>query len=678
MRRPRHPSEGLQLRAIREILRATAEALPLDEILAVIVNIVIIVGDASTAWFMLMEQGCLRTAVARGELADRLVQMNYAVRPDDNTATVLGTSPLILSPERIDPTDPLVGPFAGSRASVVLIPVRRAHQADGLLGCAVSSVRSTDISFLVTISGQAATAIENAHLREERRIWRERLSAVFEQMAEAVLVFDREGRITLMNPAAVDVFGPKGVRLGDTIAEAILKAAPRGPDGRLLALGDTAATRALRGEHVSDLEESIPTAEGARRYSLVSSAPLIVNGQIQGAAVVWREITRLKQAEEERFQSFRQVEAERAWLRAVIERSPVGIILVEGANGERVVANWRAEEMFGRPLPPEGGISQYVGQIYAPDRTPLTRDKLATERALHGVSATVEEELLRQPSGREVRARVSSAPIRENGRIVGAVIVYEDITQIRDLEQQREEWTSAIAHDLRQPVTIINGYADMLVRQMARQPGSPERRAAEHISTSARNLNKMISDLLDISRIVAGQLVLERRPCDLVWLIRAVVERATGITGDHRVSVTVEGDIPVLEVDPGRVEQVLDNLLANAARYGYPETDIRVELARRDGEVVVSVANQGEGIAPADMPRLFERFYRGPRARAQRKEGLGLGLYISKGLVEAHGGRIWAESIPGRTTTVSFALPVPSHGEGRRFDDGAGAPPGPT
>ncbi|MBI4493372.1 MAG: sensor histidine kinase, partial [Chloroflexi bacterium] len=105
-------------------------------------------------------------------------------------------------------------------------------------------------------------------------------------------------------------------------------------------------------------------------------------------------------------------------------------------------------------------------------------------------------------------------------------------------------------------------------------------------------------------------------------------------------------------------EQELGNLLSNAAKYGSPSTEIRVEVARRKAEVEVAVANQGPGIPPEDLPHLFTRFYRARQARAERAAGLGLGLYISKGLVEAHGGRLWAESTPGQTTTFRFTLPA--------------------
>jgi signal transduction histidine kinase len=147
---------------------------------------------------------------------------------------------------------------------------------------------------------------------------------------------------------------------------------------------------------------------------------------------------------------------------------------------------------------------------------------------------------------------------------------------------------------------------------------------------------------------------------DLVALVRAVVERTAALTQGHPVRVDVAGEIPPLELDPERIEQILDNLLSNAAKYSYPTTEIVVEIERCGAAVEVSVTNQGDGIAPEELPRLFRRFYRTVEARAGQVAGVGLGLYITKGLVEAHGGRIWAESTPGQTTTFRFTLPTRS------------------
>ncbi|WP_437329430.1 sensor histidine kinase [Sorangium sp. So ce381] len=136
------------------------------------------------------------------------------------------------------------------------------------------------------------------------------------------------------------------------------------------------------------------------------------------------------------------------------------------------------------------------------------------------------------------------------------------------------------------------------------------------------------------------------------------MERTADATKGHRVDVEVLDGVPPLWADPGRLEQVLTNLLSNAAKYGAPGTPIRIGVERRSGEVLVAVENEGKGIAPDELPRLFARYYRTSEAKAGGAAGLGLGLYIVRGLVEAHGGRIWAESEPGKAT-FRFTLPCP-------------------
>jgi PAS domain S-box-containing protein len=381
-------------------------------------------------------------------------------------------------------------------------------------------------------------------------------------------------------------------------------------------------------------------------------------GQVVAIQGIVRDVTERRQAEDERERLIEQLALERSRLQTVIARAPAGIILFEAPLGERVIANPRAEELFGRRIQPEGGVSQYAGQLFHPDGRPVAPEEFVSTRALQEDVVVVDEAIIRQPTGREVTVQSSAAPIRDSeGTLIGAVIIFEDISPIRELERAREEWTSVIAHDLRQPVTVIDGYAKLLARDAEKYP--PEVHVwVRHILASATQIDRMIADLLDVSRIEAHRLTLDCRQVDFPTLVRAVIERTAMVTKGHEVCVTIAGEIPQLALDPERIEQVLSNLLSNAAKYSFPDTEVLVDVERRNAAVEVAVTNQGPGIAPKELPKLFQRYYRTREARAGRVGGVGLGLYISKGLVEAHGGRIWAESIPGRTTTFRFTLPV--------------------
>ncbi|WP_437288351.1 PAS domain-containing protein [Sorangium sp. So ce406] len=376
------------------------------------------------------------------------------------------------------------------------------------------------------------------------------------------------------------------------------------------------------------------------------------SGKPLTAIGISRDVTAEKLADEERERLLEQLAAERTWLNTVIERTPVGIVLLD-PTGQQITWNHRAQELARATSPDElGGASC----LCLSDGQPLSPEECPAMRALRGEVTTARELSLRRAHGSALAVLMSAGPIVDaNGRLLGAVLAFEDITRQKELERLKEEWTSVVAHDLKQPVTTIIGYAAQIERRPQLADAAKVR--AGHILASARRLGRMVSDLTDISRIESRRLAIERGPVDLPALVQAVVERTASETDGHPVDIEVRGEIPVVAADAGRMEQVLSNLLSNAAKYGDPETPIQVRLERRGDAVVTSIWNRGRGIPPDELPFLFERFFRG-KAREARVIGLGLGLYIAKGLIEAHGGQIWAESPGDGHTAFHFTLPL--------------------
>ena len=225
-------------------------------------------------------------------------------------------------------------------------------------------------------------------------------------------------------------------------------------------------------------------------------------------------------------------------------------------------------------------------------------------------------------------------------------------------ERLREEWASLVTHDLRQPVNVILTYVAMLDRALSNPDPHRLRKWLDQTRKAAQRLNRMIGDLADASTIEARRLSLQPRLVDLQPLAAEVVERQQTAAPDRAIVLRSAGALPPVRADPQRVEQVLDNLISNALKYSPPGGEARVELRANGADVVVTVSNRGPGIAADELPKIFSRYYRTPSARAGASGGLGLGLYIAKGLVEAQGGRIWAESQPGKTTCFRFTLPV--------------------
>ena len=353
-----------------------------------------------------------------------------------------------------------------------------------------------------------------------------------------------------------------------------------------------------------------------------------------------------------------EAEAQRAQLAAILEATPDGIFYVQAGN-LRVTANPRASELVGRLLTPEEGLADYASVMSYPDGEPVAAENLAPYRALRGESIAGEERTIRRADGAQIPVVVHAAPVYgPKGDILGAVVALQDVTALKDLERLREEWTSVIAHDLRQPIAAISAYASAIEVLTNDHPELGKANlTAENILLSSQQLDRMINDLLDVSRLAAGRLQLQPIRLELPLFLPGVIQRMTEQLNGHAVEISIADRSPHPYADPGRVEQVLVNLLSNAAKYGERGAQIRIEVQPGAEVVELAVINHGPGIAVEDLPNLFARFYRTREAQRSTTAGLGLGLYISREIVRAHGGRMWVESVPGATTSFRFTLP---------------------
>jgi PAS domain S-box-containing protein len=350
-----------------------------------------------------------------------------------------------------------------------------------------------------------------------------------------------------------------------------------------------------------------------------------------------------------------QIDVDRARFRAIVENAPHGVHFVE-AGTQRVFANRRALELAGQSSVTT--LADYKGVLCSPDGKPLPLDETPARRVLRGETLKPQEILLRRPDGREVPVLVNAVPIRRpDGHCQGVVVVYEDISMLKELQRLREEWVALVAHDLRQPLNTITIYVSMLQRIADHPDPQLLRKGLERTRRAANTLNRMINDLSDLSRTEAKHLELERGSLDLAVLVGEVVERHRLASPDRIINLQVHGSVPRIDADALRIEQVVGNILTNALKYSEPGTAIEVEVRGVKHEAGVRVTNQGPCIPPEELPALFERYYRTARARAGPARGLGLGLYIARGIIEGHGGRIWAESRAGETT-FQFTLPA--------------------
>jgi len=380
------------------------------------------------------------------------------------------------------------------------------------------------------------------------------------------------------------------------------------------------------------------------------------------------------QAQSEEIQAQNEEAERRAAELDTIIQSIADAVIIFGLAEEPVHMNLAAERMLGYSLAeyrlPAAARAGLLRMENA-DGKPLALEDSPTMRAQRGETVRGMVMRFHLHEGRNVWVSASAAPIRtSNDQIVGAVVTLTDITRLHELQEQgeqllaqvqqnrqsMEEMVRLISHDLRNPLTVVMGQGDRLQRMLTRQGPEPAAEGARSIVKSARQMNAMIQDLVESTRLESGNLELQKQPTDLVQLIGDVTHRIGSLEESARVRVEPAFSELVAPVDASRVERAVVNLITNALKYSPPEAPVTVRLAWQDGEASISVVDQGVGIPDEDVPHLFERFF---RAKSGKKaDGLGLGLYITRLIVEAHGGRMSVESAVGKGSTFAFTLPL--------------------
>jgi signal transduction histidine kinase len=219
----------------------------------------------------------------------------------------------------------------------------------------------------------------------------------------------------------------------------------------------------------------------------------------------------------------------------------------------------------------------------------------------------------------------------------------------------KSTFISIVSHELRTPVALIKGYASTLRRDDARWDKSTISDSLAVIEEEADRLSKMVDDLLDASRLQAGGLSLNRADVSLPALAKRVAERFTTQSNKHTIVAEFPEKFPIILADETRIEQVVSNLVSNAIKYA-PKGEIKIRGTVRPEQVIICVSDEGPGIEAKDLPHIFDRFYRSTNAVKQTK-GAGLGLYLARAIVEAHGGQIWADPKPDSGARICFSLP---------------------
>jgi PAS domain S-box-containing protein len=346
---------------------------------------------------------------------------------------------------------------------------------------------------------------------------------------------------------------------------------------------------------------------------------------------------------------------ERARLETIFEHAPHAIVYLNVAEG-RTTRNPAAQRILG--LKVTGGSREPLVRAFYPDGRLVADEDGPLARALRGETVSRVELVVEAADGVKRPVLASGTPIiGPSGTVEGVVTAFEDISVLKELDRLREEFAAIVAHDLRNPISTILMTAEMMLGASPRDDQVLVKTASvERIRNSAARLGEMVKDLLEASRIEIGRVALDVKSVDPVEAMNALITRVQPTLGEHPVELDAGGTRSCIAVDPLRFDQIFTNLLENAAKYSPDGARILVRIREREQGIAVAVVDQGIGISPDEIPLLFDRFFQAKRARQMRK-GLGLGLYITKGFVDAHGGRITVDSTPGKGSTFEIWLP---------------------
>jgi signal transduction histidine kinase len=291
-----------------------------------------------------------------------------------------------------------------------------------------------------------------------------------------------------------------------------------------------------------------------------------------------------------------------------------------------------------------------------PDGRPCWPNGWHRASLLRSVSAMPEQDvLLRNAEAMSVRTFVTGAYQRDDdGSLRGLVLVLRAAGSRVHKATSGIEIVSTVSHELRSPLTSVKGYTSLLLSRWERIGDEQKREMLEQVKHDADRVHRLITELLDISRLETERLVLRRQMVDVVPLIHQVIQKVKFSYPDVDAEMTFPEGFPQLYADPDKLEQVLTNLVENACKYASPR-GMRIEGSLTEHEASVAVTDRGEGIPEADLPKVFNKFF---RRELGRPTGSGLGLWISRGLVEAHGGRLFATSVLNEGTTFRFTLPL--------------------
>ena len=360
----------------------------------------------------------------------------------------------------------------------------------------------------------------------------------------------------------------------------------------------------------------------------------------------------------------REEQRARANLETLIDTSPVGVVVFNAGTGVPVSLNREGRRLVDGLTNPGQTAEQLLDVLTfrrADGREISLREFPLAEALSTGETVRAEEIVIGVPDGRSVSVLLNATAIRsEEGQVESVVVTLQDMTALEELDRLRAEFLGMVSHELRAPLTSIKGSAATVLGSSADLDPAVVRQFFRIIEDQADHMHDLVADLLDVARIETGTLPVTPEPAEVAALVDRARSTFSSAGGRNNLAIDIPPDLPLVMADRRRIVQVVGNLLSNAAKHSSESSVITVTVVREDVHVAVSVADEGRGIPSERLPYLFRKFTRSDGDDlGSGVAGSGLGLAICKGIVEAHGGRIWAESEgPGMGARFTFTIPT--------------------
>jgi PAS domain S-box-containing protein len=481
-----------------------------------------------------------------------------------------------------------------------------------------------------------------------------------EAMPQMAFIADKEGNITYYNQHHYNYFG---INKGEAEHWEWTKINMHHPDDFAETISRW-STSIQKGSPY-EMEYRLRRHDGVYRWHLARALPV---KDSTGEIVRWigtnTDIDEQKKVTQQLDELLKEVKYEKSRFEAIVQQMPAAVVIAEAPTGKLVFANDVMEKILGEDPIHSQNINEYAlwkgfhpdGRLYEPLDWPLARS------IMKGEVVNDEDVEIQRSNGSKIILRLSSSPLyNDKKEIIAGVVICQDVTELKEAIRSRDEFLSICSHELKTPLTSLKLVAQTVLRNIEKQALNslaPDRmtKIFTQTETQVNRLSRLVEDMLDISRISANRISLDFVPQDLCKLVHDTVERMVPTFEESGAKLEMTVCEPIsCTVDPFRIEQVLTNLLTNALKYGRNKT-VKVKIESQDNVAVLSVEDQGLGIAKENFERIFDRYER--LITASEASGLGLGLFITKKIVELHRGKIWVESELGVGSTFFVSLPL--------------------